>query len=202
MLDGIKAAAKSGLSTKELEKELSKNVGEEGFYLEKDRAYRDENDVFEHYNLEERNARFGTPPATVYENMKNLEIYASKLKSLKQGDVFTDSIIESFKVGAIDKWQKKLKTRIIEAGIQKIRSIVKVHTKENMDALDEVVWNSISDLKFNIMKDTLTRESLFTRVREAVENKDYQTASDLQIELKRSMEEIQQLYMQYKKNIY
>ncbi len=71
-----------------------------------------------------------------------------------------------------------------------------------MDALDEVVWNSISDLKFNIMKDTLTRESLFTRVREAVENKDYQAASDLQIELKRSMEEIQQLYMQYKKNIY
>ena len=57
-------------------------------------------------------------------------------------------------------------------------------------------------LKFNIMKDTLTRESLFTRVREAIENKDYQTASDLQIELKRSMEEIQQLYMQYKKNIY
>lgn len=97
---------------------------------------------------------------------------------------------------------KKLKTRIIEAGIQKIRSIVKIHTKENMDALDEVVWNSISDLKFNIMKDTLTRESLFTRVREAIENKDYQTASDLQIELKRSMEEIQQLYMQYKKNIY
>lgn len=202
MLDGIKAAAKSGLSTKELEKELSKNVGEESFYLEKDRAYRDENDVFEHYSLEERNARFGIPPATVYENMKNLEIYASKLKSLKQGDVFTDSIIESFKIGAIDKWQKKLKTRIIEAGIQKIRSIVKIHTKENMDALDEVVWNSISDLKFNIMKDTLTRESLFTRVREAIENKDYQTASDLQIELKRSMEEIQQLYMQYKKNIY
>ncbi len=69
--------------------------------------------------MEERNARFGIPPATVYENMKNLEIYASKLKSLKQGDVFTDSIIESFKIGAIDKWQKKLKTRIIEAGIQK-----------------------------------------------------------------------------------
>ncbi|MGO0807433.1 glutamine synthetase, partial [Clostridioides difficile] len=38
MLDGIKAAAKSGLSTKELEKELSKNVGEESFYLEKDRV--------------------------------------------------------------------------------------------------------------------------------------------------------------------
>ncbi|MGO0807307.1 hypothetical protein ACTPEF_25915, partial [Clostridioides difficile] len=44
-------------------KKLSKNVGEESFYLEKDRAYRDENDVFEHYSLEERNARFGIPPA-------------------------------------------------------------------------------------------------------------------------------------------
>lgn len=109
MLDGIKAAAESKLTTKELEKELSKDVGQESFYLEKDRAYRDENDVFEYYSLEERNSRFSVPPETVYENMKNLEIYSFKLKSLKQGNVFTDEIIESFKVGAIDKWQKKLK---------------------------------------------------------------------------------------------
>ena len=39
MLDGIKASAQSKLSTKDLEKELSKGLGEEGFYLEKDRMY-------------------------------------------------------------------------------------------------------------------------------------------------------------------
>lgn len=109
MLDGIKASAQSKLSTKDLEKELSKGLGEEGFYLEKDRMYRDENDVFEHYTMEERNERFSVPPATVYENMQNLEKYKNKLDSLKQGNVFTDAIIESFKVGAIKKWKKRIK---------------------------------------------------------------------------------------------
>ncbi len=202
MLHGIKAVAKSRLSTKELEKELSKRVGDESFYLDKNRSYRDENDVFEHYTLEERNERFSIPPATVYENMKNLDIYKDKLVSLKQGDVFTDQIINSFKIGALDKWTKELEYRIIQRYSDRIRSYKKLHTPENMDALDEVMWNSISDIKFNVMKDTLTKTSIFTQIREAIESKDYETVSKLQLELEKSMEEVQHLYMKYKKNIY
>ena len=202
MLDGIKASAKSKLSTKELEKELSKDIGEDGFYLEKDRMYRDENDVFEYYTIEERHKRFSIPPATVYENMQNLERYKYKLDSLKQGGVFTDAIINSFKVGAIKKWSKELSNRIIDDSIDSIRSYVKLHKKENMDALDEVMWNSIADIKFNVMKDTLTKKSLFTQIKEALERKDFEEASNLQLELKNNMEEIQQLYIKYKKNIY
>ena len=74
--------------------------------------------------------------------------------------------------------------------------------KENRDALDEVMWNSIADIKFNVMKDTLTKKSLFTQIKEALEVKDYARASNLQLELKANMEEIQQLYVRYKKNIY
>jgi glutamine synthetase len=202
MLDGIKAVAKSELSTKELEKELSKEVGQESFYLEKDRAYRDENDVFEHYTLQERNCRFSVPPATVYENMRNLKNYEYKLDSLKQGSVFTDVIIDSFKMGAIDKWVKELENRIIHDHMETVRSCVKLHNKENMDALDEVAWNAISEIKFNIMKDTLTRKSLFTNIREAIANKDYEVVSKLQLQLKKEMKEIQELYVQYSKNIY
>ncbi len=202
MLEGIKVAAESGFDTKELEKELSKKAGEEGFYLEKDRSYRDEHDIFEYYSEEERRRRFGNPPATVYENMKNIEKLSHKLKCLKQGDVFTDAIIQSFKVGAIDKWQKKLKTRLIEQNITRIRALKKLHTPENMDALDEVIWKSISDMKYDLMKDTLTKESLFTKVRNAVDNKEYAEASRLQLEMKRKMNEIEQLYLKYKKNIY
>ena len=202
MLDGIKAVAESKLSTKELEKEISKEPGQESFYLDKERAYRDENDVFEHYSLEERNKRFSVPPATVYENMKNLETYKEKVECLKNGNVFSDAIIESFKMGALDKWQKELKNRIIQHCTDTIRGCVKLHNKENMDALDEVVWNSISDVKFNVMKDTLTRKSLFTEIKEAIEDNDYDTVSNLQLKLKDEMEKIQQLYMQYSKNIY
>ena len=202
MLDGIKATAKSQLSTKELEKELSKDVGQESFYLEKNRAYRDENDVFEHYTLEERNNRFSVPPATVYENLNNLQKYEYKLSSLKQGNVFTDIIIDSFKMGALDKWTKELQNRIIKENRETIRACVKIHNKEDMDALDEVAWNAISNIRFNVMKDTLTRKSLFTRIREAIACGDYENVSNLQLELKKEIEKIQQLYMQYRKNIY
>ena len=202
MLDGIKAVAKSKLNTKELEKELSKDVGEESFYLETNRAYRDENDVFEHYSLEERNYRFSTPPATVYENVMNFEKHFDKLKCLKQGNVFNEAIIDSFKTGLIDRWSKELSNRIIQDDMDTIVSYVKLHNNENMDALDEVIWNSISDIKHYIMKDTLTKKSLFTQIKEAIECKEYDKASNLQLELSKKMEEIQKLYNQYKKNIF
>ncbi|MGL5752025.1 MAG: glutamine synthetase [Paraclostridium sp.] len=202
MLHGIKAIAKSKLGRKELEKELSKDVGEESFYLEKDRAYRDENDVFKYYTVEERNERFGTPPATVYENMKNLELYDYKLEALSQGDVFSEAIIDSFKSGAIDKWFKELKNRIIQDNVGIIRNCKKLHHNENMDALDEVVWNSINDLRHYVMKDTLTKKSLFTQIKEALESNDYEKASSLQLEMKDKMKEIQHLYIQYQKNIF
>lgn len=202
MLDGIMATAKSKLTTKELEKEISKGLGEESFYLEKDRIYRDENDVFEYYNEAERNERFGLPPATVYENMQNFEKYKEKLTSLKHGNVFTDSIIDSFKTGAIDKWKKELRFRIIHEHMDRLRSYVKLHTKENMDALDEVNWNAISELKIKIMKDTLTNKSLFTQIIEAIENKDYEIVSSLQLELSNDMKKLQELYLEYSKNIF
>ena len=202
MLHGIKAVAESKLSTKGLEKELSKDIGEDSFYLNKNRAYRDENDVFEYYTLEERNKRFSAPPATVFENVRSLDIEKDKLEALKQGGVFNDKIINSFKVGSIDKWKKELGNRIIQDYSDRIRSYVKLHTKENMDALDEVNWNAISDIKFNVMKDTLTRSSIFTQIRDAIESDDYQIASNLQLELERNMEDVEKLYMQYKKNIY
>lgn len=202
MLHGIKAISNSKLNIKDLEKELSKDIGEIGFYLEKDRAYRDENDVFEDYNMDERNKRFSTPPATVYENMKNLEIQSYKVEALTQGGVFTDTIIDSFKTGAIDKWKKELKNRIIQDNIDIIRSLKKLHENENMDVLDEVSWDVINEIKHYIMKDTMSKKSLFTRIKEAIEGENYELASDLQIEMKDKMKEVQQLYIQYQKNIF
>ena len=201
MLDGIKQVAKSKLTTRQLERELSKDLGEESFYLEKNRKYRDENDVFEYYSLEDRNNRFGIPPATVYESLNNLEKYESKLETLKQGNVFSNEVITSFKVGAIYKWTEELKNRIIEQHRTTIRNCIRLHDKENMDALDEVIWNEILQIKLNVMKDTLCKKSLFTKIKEAIDIKDYETVSRLQIELKNNMDKIQQLYIKYKKNI-
>ena len=50
----IKAVLGAEKDTKELEAALSKKQGEEVFYLEKDREYRSEKDVFEDFTEEER----------------------------------------------------------------------------------------------------------------------------------------------------
>ena len=83
-----------------------------------------------------------------------------------------------------------------------LRGYVKLHTKENMDALDEVNWNAISELKIKVMKDTLTNKSLCTKIIEAIEDKDYETVSNLQKELSEDMKTLQSLYANYTKNIF
>ena len=203
MLDGIKAIADlKQFDTKLLEAELSKAPSDKGFYLEEGRAYRDENNIFNYYTLEERNARFGQPPRTVYEAMLAFETYPEKLKSLTQGAVFTEAIIDSFKVGSLDKWKKKLSSRIIDRNIRLLTSFVKLHSHENMDAIDEVMWDAIEQIKYDLMKNTLKGPSIYGMIKSAIDVGNYKEASDLQIEAKQKMEEIQQLYVNYKKNIF
>lgn len=203
MLDGIKAIADlKQFDTKLLEAELSKAPSDKGFYLEEGRAYRDENNIFNYYTLEERNARFGQPPRTVYEAMLAFETYPEKLKSLTQGAVFTEAIIDSFKAGSLDKWKKKLSSRIIDRNIRLLTSFVKLHSHENMDAIDEVMWDAIEQIKYDLMKNTLKGPSIYGMIKSAIDVGNYKEASDLQIEAKKKMEEIQQLYVNYKKNIF
>lgn len=202
MLHGIKKVSESMLTTKDLEKEISKEVGEEGFYLDKYRAYRDEEDVFEAYTEEERNTRYSKPPATVYENIRNLEEYDYKLESLSQGDVFTEKILNSFKCSVTEKWSKELKDRIIQNNRDIIRECKKIHTPDNMDALDELHWNNIDYLKQYLMKNTMSKKSLFSQIKEALEIKDYETASKLQLEMNDKVKELQDLYIHYTKNLF
>jgi len=68
-LDGIKACVEADKTLAEMEKEISKQAGEAGFYLDTDRQYRTEDDVFEDFTEEERAHLFGEPPATVWENL-------------------------------------------------------------------------------------------------------------------------------------
>ena len=52
-----------------------------------------------------------------------------------------------------------------------------------------------------IMKDTYTTKGLFTRIKIAFINKDYETASELYIELEDKMKLLRSLYSSYKKNL-
>ncbi|MDF2674727.1 MAG: glutamine synthetase [Clostridiales bacterium] len=202
MLDGITAAITSGKSESELELELSKNAGTPGFYLDKDRAYRSEMDVFEHFSPDERNKIFGMPPATVWENMRNLDIYKDKKNVLLNENVFTNEIVNSFKAANISKWETELQSRIIPMNIEIVRACTKIHHSDTATDLDDAMWYKINNIRIELMKDSLDKKSLFTNIREALNNKEYELASSLQQEMTLKMDEIRDLYSIYKRNLF
>ena len=77
-----------------------------------------------------------------------------------------------------------------------------MHTIDDMDALDEVVYNDINNIKLELMKDNLVRKSLFTQIIEALDNNELELASELQLIMKDKMELLQSKYIKYKKNIF
>ena len=61
----IRYAIESGRDAHSLQTEFCKKEGEPASYLQSERIYRSELDVFEHYDTDERDRLFGKPPATV-----------------------------------------------------------------------------------------------------------------------------------------
>lgn len=113
MLDGMKAVCESGKTNGDLEAEFSKEADVEGFYLEKGRVYRSEEDVFDDFTQEERDSMFGIPPQTVWENVSAFKKYPEKRNVLLQGDVFTEAILESYELTILATWTTELANRII-----------------------------------------------------------------------------------------
>lgn len=200
MLDGILYALESNKSEEELLSELSKKPGEEADYLEKSRAYRTEEDVFEYFSEEERNKYFGKAPSTIYENLIQLDNYPEKLKVLKRNDVFSDKTIESFKLAITQRWSTDICHRVIVNHANEIRSFKKLHSHDALD-LDVSNWMEINNLRHYIMKDSYTNKSLFTRIKDALLHKDYALASDLFIELEEKMVYLRNTYYNYTKNL-
>lgn len=201
MLDGIEAALSSGLSTKELEGEVSKDWEKQGFYLDKNRMYRSEEDVFEHYTQEERDRLFGNPPATVWENMRSFEIFEDKLAVLKRGGVFSQEFIMAYKETMLSHWMAELKNRILPNNLKRIRSCKELHLHEEYTDLDIILWKRINSIRRKLVKDSMLDKSLFTRIKIALENQEYRLASALQLEMAASMKELDELYLNYRTNM-
>ncbi|NLM35976.1 MAG: glutamine synthetase [Clostridiales bacterium] len=201
MIDGIKYALMNNKTEDDLLKELSKKPGEDADYLEKDRAYRSEEDVFEYYTEAERVAYFGKAPATIYENLSAFAKYPEKLEVLKQGDVLNDKIINSYRLGVEKRWITEINNRIINHYMDEIRSFKRLHCPENALDLDVSNWMTINELRKYLMKDTYTTKSLFTRIKEASAAGDYDKVSQLQLEMDEKMKVLREIYSAYKKNL-
>lgn len=201
MLDGILYAGNSKKSMDDLLKELSKKPGEHAEYLEDSRAYRSEEDVFEHFTEEERNEYFGKAPATVYENLSQLETFKDKLSILQRNPSFTDQIIESFKIAAMERWATEIEHRVMNNYSNQIRGYRVLHALDKAQDLDISNWNEINKLRYYLMKDTFNSKCLFTRTKNAFKDGDYKLASKLYLEIEEKMTILRELYSTYEKNL-
>lgn len=201
MLDGIRAVCQAGKTKAELEEEISKTPESEGFYLEKGRAYRSEEDVFEYYSQEDRNRLFGAHPATVYENIQNLREYPEKLGVIMEGNVLDERLVNSFTTAVTNRWVTEILNRLLPENMDTVRKCRAVHSKQKAQDLDITYWAQVDHLRQYLMKDTYNSKSLFTRVREAAKTQDYETLSQLQKEMAEKISELKELYNEYKRNL-
>ena len=189
ILDGIKMSVTH--TTDELLKELSKDAGIEGFYLEKDRAYRSEEDVYEAFTEEERSKLFGKPPETVFENLDALSKYPDKVRVITSGGALTERIINSFKSAAILRWKTEWISRILPELRTVVRNCKKIESTFLTDK-DAYNWNKIFNLRAELAKDSIDEESLFTQLITALRTGNYSRASELQVIIYDKIEELKE----------
>lgn len=200
-LDGIRYALNGGKTTAELLAELSKNVGDDADYLEKNRAYRSEVDVFENFTEEERNVMFGKAPATVWENFKALTLYPEKIDALAC-PVFERRVMESFKQGALMRWALELQYRIVPDNLERVINAKALHIDGDTNPLEIERWKVINALRTELGRDTDKSLSVFTQIKHALAAKDYDKASELQVLMSRKMNELNDLYYEYSHNAF
>lgn len=201
MADGIEHVFMEGRDEDSLLREISKKPGEGGIYLERSRAYRSEDNVFEDYSQEEREDFFGKVPSTVYENIRSFDLYPDKLKVLKKNMVFKDNIIESYYAAIIDKWVTEIEHRIIPNLLREVRGYRALHDPSSASDLDISNWILIRNLRLELAKDSLSEKSLFTSIKDAIQREDYELVSKLQKTIYEKMDLLRKLYTSYRKNI-
>ena len=198
MLDGIDYVLASGKDTKALETEFTKPYGEPSDYLEKDRLYRCEDDIFEDMTSEERDRLFGKPSENVYHSIDILKSNSDVEPILGNGDVFNKMILDSYYQAMLGRWEMELLEKIIPANLQTIRNVVRKDDGSN--SYDDILWNEIVSLKVRLAKDSETETSVFTKIKNAIGERNWEETSKYQLEMKASMKELRAKYKAYCEN--
>ena len=202
IIDGIEAVLNEEKKPEELEKAICKKRGEEVFYLEKDREYRTEEDVFTSFTEEERASLFGKAPATVWENLTAFQRYPEKAAIFEKGNVMPAIVLDSYCSQTLSQWKTELHDRIIPDTMNYIRGCKKLHNYDDFSDYDVKNWKEIDKIRHELGKDNITDKCYLTRAKDALDNGEYQVASDLQKEIQLKVNELANLYIRYKKNIF
>ncbi len=199
MLDGIEKSLETSKTPEDLLASLSKTHGQEDFYLETQREYRSERNVFEEFTPEERDKYFGYAPKTVWENIEAFEKYPDKTQVILDDDVIPKIVLESYKKAVLDQWSAELGHRIVDSNRKLIKNYIKIHDSGN--SYDDEAFEKVEELRNYIAKDAKGKKSLLSRITDAIDKREYELASKLQLEMQEKMGLLTELYRNYKRNI-
>ena len=202
MLDGIRSALENKRTPKDLEKAISKKAGEEDLYLEKDREYRSEENVFTYYTAEERAELFGKAPATVWENFAAFDAHNDEMDKLTGGDETIALIIKSYREQMTIKWSTEYHDRLIPNTMDFIRRCKKAHTETSATDYDIMNWGQVNDLRQKLGKDYIGKKCILSQAKLALDEGDYKRASELELEIQSLTELLRSMYNDYQKNLF
>jgi len=152
------------------------------------------------FTEDERNKLFNLPPTTVYENLLNLE-QSDKLHILLQGNTFNETLINSYKLSMLNQWENEIRYRLKEKLLTLARRYKKMHKLEDVTDLDVDNWENVNSMRHELVKDSISKKSLITRIIKALDEKDFEKASNLQIEIDKKINILNQRYITYKNNL-
>lgn len=193
MLDGVNYSA--GKSEAELYSEITKNRGEKAGYLEKDRQYISEENIFDRYSQKEREKLFGVTPKTVWEI---IGILKTDLQIYKKTPL-TPEIINSYYLGSLRKWLIEITEKEFVYIKNDILNMHRFEEKEN--GLDRSNWAEVQELIGAIAKDDVGRLSLMSQVSGEIYGEDFDEVSQKFLRLKEKYSALQKKYTVYRKNI-
>jgi glutamine synthetase len=204
MLDGIRAALEAKKTPSELEASISKSYGKKDFYLEKNREYRSERNIYTDYTREEREKLFGEPPANVWQCFG---AWATKDDPLGRTGLITGEdatmkmILRSYREQMILKWSMEYHDRYIENTMEYLRSCIRLHD-DDTNEYDSNNWKVIAELKDLIGHEVNGRSSLLMNARKDIDAVDYEELSRLEIMIEEKLEELREAYNKYRRNIF
>ena len=198
MLEGIQYSITKDCDS--LLNELSKPKDMYFGYLDKDREYRSEYDVFEEYTEEERNNLYGKAPKTVYENMLHV-LNPDRIRFIANNEDFLN-ILSSYKTAVLEQWNADTIYRYLSDVKKECKDILAATRKENISnrhtACNNII-NSINGLVEEIFYGYLPGNSPLDKLILSSELKSYESLSEAKIEIDKLIEEIRTLYSKYKK---
>ena len=204
MLDGIRAALRAEKVPSELEASISKSYGKKDFYLDKNREYRSERNIYTDYTREEREKLFGEPPANVWQCFSAWGGQADPLSNtdlITCGDETMKMILRSYREQMILKWSMEYHDRYIENTMEYLRSCIRLHD-DDTNEYDSQNWRQIAELKDLIGHEVNGRSSLLMKARQAIDAVDYEELSRLEIMIEEKLEELREAYNKYRRNIF